>query len=127
MRLGENGGWYHKPGKSILLKYKYTPSATGVWLCEGCIDGEYFYYSQLTYDSSVYFIYYDTDHEYEYVYCGTVGSTHYHIQTCTICGETTGSKVACSYKGTGTNCLVCGHNKNAALTSLSTNQYDKVA
>ena len=89
MKMGEDGYWYHKPGKTNPLKYLYTPSNEKSWVSEGYngANGIFFRYESVTYDSEIYFIEYTTPHTYAYESCGN----GQHILTCTICGETTGS------------------------------------
>ena len=58
----------------------------------------------ITYDSDIYYIGYDFDHAgYEYEYCG--GGRH--ALTCTTCGATSGSAVACIVRND--TCIVCGY------------------
>lgn len=104
MKLGQDGDWYHKPGQTNPLKYKYVPSNSRVWICEGYdgVDDVYFYDSSYLYDSTIFYIEYTTPHEWEYVYCGS----GQHINTCTICEETTGAAISCTYLNDV--CRICG-------------------
>lgn len=104
MKLGTSGKWYHKPGQTQPLVYKYVPTNSRAWLCEG-YDGKNkvaLVDESTTYDSGIFYIEYSTPHIYEYRRCG-VGQ---HIKTCTICGITTGSALNCVYVN-GT-CRICG-------------------
>lgn len=68
MKLGADGYWYHKPGKTNPLKYNYVPNVDRPWLSEG-YNGETGKYSRedgLTYDSEIYFINYTTPCEWIY-------------------------------------------------------------
>ena len=120
MKKGLDGNWYHKPGGTNPLRYKYTPTNGNAWVSEGYkgATGEYFRDELFTYDSDIWFIEYTTPHEWEYVYCGTPNGTHQHINTCTICWQTSGTAIACTYRTGSDVCKICGHNKNAAITSL---------
>ncbi len=50
--------WYHKPGNTAILKYKYTPSNTRDWIQEGSKNGIESCNS-ITYTSTIYFIKYN--------------------------------------------------------------------
>ena len=118
MRLGQDGNWYHKPGQTNPLRYKYTPSNDRIWVVES-YDGEsYDRVEGWTYDSEIYFIGYTTPHTYEYAMCGN----EQHILTCTICGQTTGSASACVY--VNDYCTSCGrHDHNLGLADRTGNHY----
>lgn len=105
MKLSEDGYWYHKPGQTNPLRYKYTPSNDRPWVVEGYdgVNGVYVRYEDYVYDSEIYYIEYTTPHEWEYVYC----NSSQHIKTCTICGETNGSVSACIY--INNTCKFCGN------------------
>lgn len=50
--------WYHKPGRTAILKYNYTPNNNLIWYGEYCYtSGEQ--PSSTTYDSNIYFIRYN--------------------------------------------------------------------
>ena len=51
--------WYHKPGDSAILKYKYTPSNTRNWIAEGSKCGAEQLNNRITYSSTIYFIRYE--------------------------------------------------------------------
>lgn len=51
--------WYHKPGDSAILKYKYTPSNTRNWIAEGSKCGAEQLNNRITYTSTIYFIRYE--------------------------------------------------------------------
>lgn len=51
--------WYHKPGDSAILKYKYTPSNTRNWIAEGSKRGAEQLNNRITYTSTIYFIRYE--------------------------------------------------------------------
>ena len=84
MKLASDGNWYHKPGATNLLKYKYVPSNGRDWLSEGYngSTGKYGFDEDVTYESEIYFIEYTTPHEWAYAYF----SPGWHLMTCTICG-----------------------------------------
>ncbi len=52
--------WYHKPGQTAVLKYKYIPSNNLDWISEYSLEGEEFY-SGFVYNSSIKYIVYDID------------------------------------------------------------------
>lgn len=52
--------WYHKPGNTAVLKYKYVPSNSMNWITEGSFRGEEFY-DGFAYNSSIKYIVYDID------------------------------------------------------------------
>lgn len=56
----ETNAWYHKPGKTAILKYKYTPSNNNNWIAEGSYEGEEFYGGTI-YDSPIKYIVYNID------------------------------------------------------------------
>lgn len=51
--------WYHKPGASAILKYKYTPSNTRNWSLEYSQYGTERLDNRITYTSTIYFIRYE--------------------------------------------------------------------
>ena len=120
MTLSEDGSWTHKPGASIPLKYNYALPNLRVWTQEGLVGDQYFRNEDCTYDSDIYYIVYAipcTSEQYEH--CGN----NTHILTCTQCGKTSGSAMACSYsyEYTGNNahiltCLECKNTKGMALS-----------
>lgn len=120
MKLGMDGYWYHKPGKTNPLKYLHTPSSDIPWVVEGYygITGLFTRDPEFQYDSEIYFIEYTTPHTYAYESCGN----GQHILTCTICGETTGAASDCVY----VNCICtsCGHhNHNMTTTGYTGREY----
>ncbi len=106
MRLDKDGYWYHKPGYTNPLRYKYIPTNGVAWVVEGYdgVNDEYFRYDNSAYESEIYFIEYTTPHTYAWKYCGS----DQHIRTCTICGETIGLPMSCRYDSEDT-CTLCGH------------------
>ncbi|HPX83821.1 MAG TPA: hypothetical protein PLR16_00855 [Bacilli bacterium] len=52
--------WYHKPGNTAVLKYKYIPSNSLDWITETSYEGEE-YYNGFRYNSSIKYIVYDID------------------------------------------------------------------
>lgn len=111
MKLSADGYWYHKPGKTNPLRYKYTPSNSREWVLESYDGTTYQRVEAVTYDSDIWFIEYTTPHEWEYVYC----NNGQHIRTCTICGVTSGSASSCIY--INNTCKSCGnYNGNIHIT-----------
>lgn len=56
MRYNQTTGyWYHKPGDSAILKYKYNAKTT-VWYYEEYDDGEWILNSNLTYNSEIKYV-----------------------------------------------------------------------
>ena len=124
MKKGEDGNWYHKPGATNPLRYLYTPSNGTDWVCEGYDGTEetYFRYTWMTYDSEIYYIEYTIPDDWAWKYCGN----GQHIQTCSVCGDTKGSALACVYKNGSTTCSLCGNfddyiglNRNKLLQLLA--------
>lgn len=130
MKLESDGYWYHKPGESNPLRYTSILSSSYVWIQEAYfkINGVNLYLTDtdMTYESLIYFISYSLPHDYEYSYYGMIDGAHYHIRTCTGCDATTGSAIACFYKGSSSNCMVCGHNQNA-IASARIMDFEKIA
>ena len=54
----ETNAWYHKPGPSAILKYKYTPTNDRSWKAE-YYDENGAHSNNVTYTSTIYFIKYD--------------------------------------------------------------------
>jgi hypothetical protein len=102
MRCDHNGSWYHKPGDTNPLRFKYTPNYK-VWVYEA-FDGTYYERDDaVRYDSVIWYVMYTTDHHYQYMSNGA----NQHILTCTVCGQTKGNAVRCiPVNGV---CKVCGH------------------
>lgn len=99
------GDWYHKPGESAILRYKYTPSVMRVWTNEayfqsGAVAGE------ITYDSPIVYISYN-GHDWNY----TRQANGTHIKSCSICGDS--ASVSCSWEytsnGDGTHKRSCSN------------------
>lgn len=129
MKLKADGNWYHKPGTTCVLKYNYTPTNSRVWISEG-YNGESYLYSSRTYESTIYYITYTTPHEWAYHFYTVTDGVCYHINKCTVCGETSGSKIACTYKAGSDSCTVCGQYKYIIVTStgevINDSQYEMV-
>lgn len=54
----KTNAWYHKPGKTAVLKYKYTPTNDRPWRVES-FDGRGVMSSNAAYNSDIYFIRYE--------------------------------------------------------------------
>lgn len=122
MRQDINGSWYHKPGRTNPLKYKYSPSDSVPWICEFYDGNVYGCDSRISYDSLIWYVVYDiSDHEYEYEPC----SSSQHILTCTICGDTEGSAMSCVYLNGF--CKFCGAQEYTQLepNKLSANTQEE--
>lgn len=101
-------GWLHKPARTQVLRYKYTPADSRYWTNERVVDGV-FLPSTLTYDSTIYFISYN-GHDWGYTYSGN----GIHTKSCSICGDAFTSNCQYSYTYTGNNnhsvtCVDCGN------------------
>lgn len=85
--------WYHKPGQSIPLKYKYVPTTSRDWTNECSMYGAILAPSA-TYDSTIYYLIYKVYHgEQTRCYTGEnyhSGRYHYYqyAYVCDDCGET---------------------------------------
>jgi len=100
----KDGEWYHKPGQSAPLKYKYTPSTSRDWSNEALIRGTACP-GDTTYDSTIYFLIYSKNHG-STTYASTgnnyhAGAKHFYEygQKCDSCGvfvSTTWISRACS-------------------------------
>lgn len=124
MRQQPNGDWYHKPGNTNPLKYNHSPDNGLIWVSEGKRENYYFRDPSLTYESNIVYITFCM-HDYEYRYCHTSNGVHYHINTCTVCGNTKGSRLQCIYAPGSNTCRICGQNKNFIVTSLGREIYQK--
>lgn len=104
MYINANIG-YFRANIYRITEHNHVPvsydNTSHVYVCEICGDESY-----------------SETHTWEYQYCGTNNETHQHIKTCTVCGKTSGSAIACSYMIGSDNCRVCGHNKNLIVTAL---------
>ena len=112
MRKGTDGYWYHKPGDSNPLRYKYIPTNSRIWVMEGYTGQMYFRDEDLTYESEIYFLEYTTTHSWAYEYYGN----DRHIKTCTVCGIITGSPALCLY--VNDRCRTCGHVKFHTIDNI---------
>ena len=69
-------GWYHKPGKTAVLKFINAPSNSEIWTSEnynGTFNSGY-----ITYDSELRFLLYKPEHGFiQYSWTGQ----HYHVKT----------------------------------------------
>lgn len=132
MKFGKDGYWYHKPGRTNPLRYKYTPSNDRIWVAES-YNGATNTYSrteEFTYDSEIWFIEYTTPHVWEYVFW----ESGQHIERCTICGE---ERLADCQWGSaayvGLNChqftceLCGGLGGNTACTRAYSHMYDETS
>ena len=69
----DGGDWYHKPGRTAILKYKYEPDHS-VWTNEGYHNGVT-YAPTITYNSDIYYIrYYTEKPQYYDLFAGGAGS-----------------------------------------------------
>ena len=69
----DSGDWYHKPGRSAILKYKYEPDHA-VWTNESYHNG-IVNSPSITYDSEIYYIqYYDEKPAYRELFAGGTGT-----------------------------------------------------
>lgn len=115
----DDGGWYHKPGNSAILKYKYSPSVMRTWSNEALMASGATA-PTLYYDSSIVFISYD-GHDWKYTYY----NNDIHRKTCNICGDsfTYSCDYDYSYAGDGTHtvrCVDCGHTVSSECSSFIT-------
>lgn len=109
-----NDGWYHKPGKSAILKYKYTPTVVRIWTNERVV-GDTAIEGEIIYNSDIVYISYD-GHDWEYTSNGSGMQTAY----CRLCSNS--ATTDCNYRYTylGNNlhsaeCVDCGY----AIPSIS--------
>lgn len=98
MKLGEEG-WYHKPGNSMTLKYKYIPATARIWTNERVLN-TIAREGNTTYTSAIYFFIYSRSHSFSYTYIGS----GCHKSVCNDCGYTV-PYTQCSPVG---NCSKCG-------------------
>ena len=111
----DDGVWYHKPGSSAILRYKYAPSVMRTWSNEALMS--YGPTAPTTYyDSVIIYISYD-GHNWGYTYNGN----GVHTKTCSICGDAfTGN---CTYttssNGNGTHTTACTDCGNGYTNSCS--------
>lgn len=84
--------WFHKPGRTAVLKFKYDPSNSVNWTNE-CFTGSDYIAPDITYDSDIIYISYRDEHGST---TGTWTGNHYHSGTkhyyeydyvCNDCGE----------------------------------------
>jgi hypothetical protein len=90
MKLSDNK-WYHKPGLSHILQYKYLPTRSLIWSDERFFMGVSFCPDNY-YDSDIYYIIYQENHIISYNWTGNhyhSGSQHYYqyADVCNSCGE----------------------------------------
>ena len=104
MKNGSDGYWYHKPGRTNPLKYKYIDSSAD-WVYEA-YDGKYYKRNEsVKYTDEIWYVIYTTPCKYTWKYCGN----NQHILTCTTCGKTTGQATNCTY--VNDICTSCAHGK----------------
>lgn len=108
MKCESNGLWYHKPGHTNPLQYKYAPNRE-YWYYESFDGTTYRRDESIRYSGEIWYVVYTTPHTYQYIY--RTGDTH--IRTCTICGETTGEVQSCVY--VNNTCRFCGHYKPTSI------------
>ena len=111
-------GWLHKPGRTHILKYKYTPSDDRFWTNESVFLGNYSA-GDTVYDSTIYFISYD-GHNWSYSSTGS----NTHTRTCTICNHT--ETLNCNYRYTylyddmhNATCVGCGRTFSGGMCSFT--------
>ncbi len=56
----KDGSWYHKPGGSAILKYKYDVSNSVPWTCELSLQNSIIKYTNTIYDSNIIYIKFDS-------------------------------------------------------------------
>lgn len=102
-------GWYHKPGKTAILRFINAPTNSEFWTNE-YYDGNAYGYD-VTYDSNILYLSYKSDHgNTSYVYTGEhyhSGSRHYYLYAyvCNNCGDRV-STVWTSSPCSGPPCVV---------------------
>ena len=114
MKLSTNGSWYHKPGPTNPLQYKYTPNSSVAWVDESYDGTFYERNTSFDYDSTIYFIEYTSSHKWSMAPTGT----HQHIRTCSICHQTSGTASSCVFLN-GV-CRTCGR-VNTGGPSINSN------
>lgn len=114
----ESDEWYHKPGNSAILKYKYFPGVMRLWsnermLLDGAIAPTIYY------DSSIIFIGYG-GHDWQYI----SNNNGTHTKYCSICNNQ--YTVNCSLEYTNitntrhsASCAECGYYVNSQLCTLT--------
>lgn len=102
MRCETDGYWYHKPGWTNPLKFKYAPNYK-TWYYEAFDGTTYKRDESAKYTSAIWYVMYTTQCHYEYTY----QSDGKHIQKCTTCGQTQGNLQSCVY--VNNICRLCGH------------------
>ena len=125
-----NGSWYHKPGLTQVLKYKYSPSNSRIWTSEHIDQYGTAHPGTTTYDSNIYFISYDDPHEHDFSFSFTWIDKKSHYAFCE-CGFKTksGHFVTGSPNSQGEyTCLMCGGVAEMGFVvgpTSKTYQYDK--
>lgn len=125
MKLEQDGNWYHKPGRTNPLRYKYVPSNERIWVAESYDGSTYDRQEGWTYDSDIYFIAYTTPHTYAYEMCGN----GQHTRTCTICDyeETLSCDYTYTYLYDDTHNASCKYCNNSYYGVVCTFSYSSNA
>ena len=110
MKLSDDNRCYDKPGRTWLLKYKYTPSNGRARTNECMKKNGMAVAPGITYDSTIYYISYNEPHVHDFSYDYEWIDKKYHYSYCE-CGFRTkyGHVVTGSPSSSGEyNCLLCG-------------------
>ena len=113
-----SNNWYHKPGGTNPLRYRFTPSTSRDWTNECSIQNVAFGPDR-TYEGTIYFITYDMPHNYEYVTVNMENGGYGHVMECEGCGMRTGTIQPCVYRPTGYTCLTCGWDRRLPVVAWS--------
>ncbi len=95
-------GWYHKPGRTAILKFNDAPSNSVNWISEGYKRTGYFNNPTIIYDSDIVYFLYKTNHN--NAYTGNYShpnNKHYSEYRCSDCGETSSQVVGSGNTWTG--------------------------
>ncbi|HHU56291.1 MAG TPA: hypothetical protein GXZ48_06370 [Acholeplasmataceae bacterium] len=95
MKLSD-GVWYHKPGGTAILQYKYLPTKSRIWTNEHSFRNVS-YPGTTTYDSDIYYILYNQNHTITSKWTGQhyhSGKQHYYQfeRICKLCGYSESKK-----------------------------------
>jgi hypothetical protein len=118
MKLSSNNNWYHKPGNSHVLKYKYFPNNNRIWTNERVNKNGNALSPTTTYDSQIYFISYNEPHEHDFSYRYEWNNLRAHYAYCE-CGFK--QKIGHFVSGLPNNqglytCLLCGGSAEMGFT-----------
>lgn len=101
----DNGNWYHKPGGTAILKYKYSPNYQVPWHQEYVLFGVS-NHADFVYEGDIYFFYFQENHTnitYTFVNKGT------HKACCRDCNHIQYEEHNMVVKGTRKVCSGCGY------------------